>query len=486
VTVLPERLSVGAPARADRKVGYVPVAAFVLDVATVVAACVLAALVRNHVPIFGRLGDVSDSVQTVCPILVAGWVALIWAFGGYRGDVFGGGADEFKRVFTASLYAVALLCAGCYLAKYALSRGFFVIVACAGVPALLAVRLMLRRALQAARSRGAFRQRVLIVGGPHHIDAITAVLRRERWLGYSVVGALTPSTHSIVETATGVPILGASDDPRRIPALLDGVDIIFFAGGAPFAPSQLRQLQWDLEQHHVQMVVAPSLTDISAERVQVRPVGGLPLMHLEAPRWAHAGRWMKRSFDMIGSTLLILATLPLIVVAAVQIKLHDGGPVFFRQTRVGRDGTEFGCLKFRTMVVDAEARIAALIREQGSSALLFKMKDDPRITKPGRWLRRFSVDELPQLFNVLFGDMSLIGPRPQVPREVALYDDALRRRLRVRPGMTGLWQVSGRNDLSVEESTRLDLYYVDNWSMLQDLNILAKTFFAVVRSRGAY
>ncbi|MDX6367207.1 MAG: hypothetical protein QOK30_2283, partial [Nocardioidaceae bacterium] len=162
------------------------------------------------------------------------------------------------------------------------------------------------------------------------------------------------------------------------------------------------------------------------------------------------------------------------------------GPVFFRQTRTGRDGLEFPCLKFRTMVVDAEDRLADLQAEQGLNGLLFKMKDDPRVTPPGRWLRRFSLDELPQLINVLRGDMSLVGPRPPLPCEVAAYDGLTRRRLRVRPGMTGLWQVSGRSDLSWSEAIRLDLYYVDNWSILQDVSILAKTFGAVLGSRGAY
>jgi lipopolysaccharide/colanic/teichoic acid biosynthesis glycosyltransferase len=191
-------------------------------------------------------------------------------------------------------------------------------------------------------------------------------------------------------------------------------------------------------------------------------------------------------FDVLGASAILLAFSPLLVFAAVRIKLHDSGPILFRQTRIGRDGAEFGCFKFRTMCVDAEAKVAELQAQVGASALLFKMKDDPRITKPGTWLRRFSVDELPQLFNVVLGDMSLVGPRPQVAAEVALYTGRMDRRLRVRPGMTGLWQVSGRSSLTVEEAVRLDLYYVDNWSMLQDLAILGRTLGAVVSSRGAY
>jgi len=325
----------------------------------------------------------------------------------------------------------------------------------------------------------------VISGGAAQIDDVAGVLRREKWLGYQLVGALVPEGLPGTETSSGIPVLGNADDLDEV-TRLEGIDAIFFTGGSSRSAADLRRIVWQLEEKSIQLVLAPAMTDFSAERVRTRPVGGLPLIHLEPPRWAFASRWAKRTFDVVVTSLLIAACAPLIAYAALRIKLHDGGPILFRQTRVGRNGEEFGCFKFRTMVVDAESMVAQMQAELGVDALLFKMKDDPRITKPGRWLRRFSIDELPQLFNVVLGDMSLVGPRPQVPREVALYDDALRRRLNVRPGMTGLWQVSGRNDLSVEEAVRLDLYYVDNWSMMQDLSILAKTAGAVLSSRGAY
>jgi exopolysaccharide biosynthesis polyprenyl glycosylphosphotransferase len=220
--------------------------------------------------------------------------------------------------------------------------------------------------------------------------------------------------------------------------------------------------------------------------VRTRPVGGLPLIHLEAPRWMHASRWAKRTFDLVVTSLLIAALSPVFLFIALRVKLHDGGKVLFRQTRTGRHGEEFSCLKFRTMVEDAESRLAQLHEQVGHVDGLFKMKDDPRITKPGRWLRRFSLDELPQLFNVVRGDMSLVGPRPPLPSEVQQYDEFTARRLNVRPGLTGLWQVSGRSDLSWHEAIRLDLFYVDNWSMMQDVSILCKTVGAVLSSRGAY
>ena len=236
----------------------------------------------------------------------------------------------------------------------------------------------------------------------------------------------------------------------------------------------------------VQSIVVPSLTDVAGRRLKVRPVAGLPLVHLEPCRSLHASRWAKRAFDVMGAVCLLVVLLPLTLATALAVKTHDGGPVLFRQIRVGRDGQPFNCLKFRT---HGRGRGAAAWCSRESSAgdsVLFKMADDPRVTRPGRWIRRFSLDELPQLWNVVCGQMSLVGPRPPLPEEVARYEGDMNRRLRVRPGMTGLWQVSGRSDLSWDDTVRLDLYYVDNWSMVQDLAILARTFRAVVGSEGAY
>jgi len=233
-------------------------------------------------------------------------------------------------------------------------------------------------------------------------------------------------------------------------------------------------------------VVAPSVTDISNDRIKIRPVGGLPLIHIDPPTWTDAARWGKRTFDVVGSFALILAFAPLLAFAAASVWWHDRGPILFHQMRIGRNGEAFACRKFRTMVVDAEARLSELHAQTGYTEGLFKMACDPRVTAPGRWLRRYSVDELPQLFNVMAGEMSLVGPRPPLPLEVERYDDSTTRRLHVRPGMTGLWQVSGRSDLTWDEAVRLDLYYVDNWSMVQDLAILARTLGAVLSPRGAY
>lgn len=462
-----------------------PLTALLIDLAVMIGVGLIAIVGRRELEIFTASANVEDSVTVAGPLIILGWLATIALSGGYKADIFGAGMDEYKRVFNASLVAAGLAGVGCYLAKFDLSRGFFLLAFSIGIPVLLLGRMTLRRAVQTARRHGSLRQRVIIAGSRSHVDEIAAVLRRESWLGYDIVGALTPEYDLSEETATGVPVLGNSSDATSA-VKTHLADVIFFAGGSVGASSQLRRTLWQLERHHVQVVIAPSVTDISSERIKIRPVGGLPLIHIEPPTWSDASRWGKRTFDLVGSTLLILAFAPLLAFTALQVKLHDGGPVFFRQTRIGKDKQEFGCFKFRTMVVNAEAMVAALREKQGQAALLFKMKDDPRITKPGKWLRRLSIDELPQLFNVWLGDMSLVGPRPQVAAEVAMYDDSMSRRLHVRPGMTGLWQVSGRNDLTPEEAIRLDLYYVDNWSMLQDLSILSRTVGAVLASRGAY
>lgn len=469
----------------SRHLRYLPVTALILDLVVITGAMMLAVAGRKRLSVFDSPADVTASLMIVGPLLLLGWLVVIALFGGYREDVFGAGTDEYKRVFNASVATAGLLGIGCYLAKFQLSRGFFLLAFGVGVPALLLGRLLLRGAVHRARRQGRLQHRVLIAGTPEHVDEIAAVLRREPWLGYHVAGALVPRRDLAEETAAGIPILGATDDTTALIAASDA-DIVFFAGGALTSASQMRRIVWDLEKVDVQVVVAPSVTDVSGERIRVRPVGGLPLMHIDPPRATDAARWGKRTFDIAGSLALIIAFSPLMLFAALRVKMSDGGPVFFNQTRTGRDGAHFGCLKFRTMVVDAEERLAELYAQIGHEAGLFKMKEDPRITKPGRWLRRYSIDELPQLFNVLRGDMSLVGPRPPLPREVESYHADVLRRLRVRPGMTGLWQVSGRSDLSWDEAVRLDLYYVDNWSMLQDLSILSKTVGAVFGSRGAY
>ncbi|MEN8705225.1 MAG: sugar transferase [Nocardioides marinisabuli] len=485
MTTTSEHTQSVSAATPSRMLRYLPASALIIDAALMTVVGLIAIVGRRELGIFASSASVEQQLIIAGPLMIVGWIVTIALLDGYHRDVFGAGTDEYRRILNASLLAAGITGVTCYLAKFDLSRGFFLMAYGLGVPALFLGRMALRRALHSARRRGLLRHRVLIAGTRAHVDEVARVLGREPWLGYEVIGALTPEYDLSEETTTGLPVLGNANEAASL-AKSSRADSIFFAGGAVGSSSQFRQMVWELEQDSIQVVIAPSVTEISNERINIRPVGGLPLMHIEPPTWTDASRWGKRTFDFVGSLGLLIVFAPLFLLAATQVKLHDRGPVFFRQTRIGKDGHEFSCFKFRTMVQNAEAMVADLQEQQGQSALLFKMKDDPRITPPGRWMRRLSVDELPQLINVFLGHMSLIGPRPQVAREVALYDESMSRRLHVRPGMTGLWQVSGRNDLTPEEAIRLDLYYVDNWSMLQDLSILSKTMGAVVSSRGAY
>ncbi|PPG55682.1 UDP-phosphate galactose phosphotransferase [Rathayibacter sp. AY2B7] len=247
-------------------------------------------------------------------------------------------------------------------------------------------------------------------------------------------------------------------------------------------------MSWTLEPGREHLVVAPSLTDIGGPRIHTRPVAGLPLIHVETPRFDGRQRFAKRLFDILASTMLIILSAPVLVVVAVLVKVTSPGPVLFRQERIGLNGATFEMLKFRSMVVDAEARLAALASQQRAegNSILFKMAKDPRVTRVGAILRRFSLDELPQFLNVFRGDMSLIGPRPPLAREVEQYEEHVHRRFLMKPGITGLWQVSGRSNLSWEDTVRLDLYYVENWSMTGDIVILFKTARAVLARDGAY
>jgi len=469
----------------SRSARWIPIAACVGDLVMLSIATFLAMLGRQELRIFDPRGDVADYVAAAAAPVLIGWLLILLAVGAYARDVFGAGTEEYKLVGKATVWSAALVGIGCYLTGFPLSRGFFLLVFMLGLPLLILGRFVLRRSIQRARVHGHLREGIIIAGNPDHIDEVAAVLRRESWLGYTILGALVTPGMRLVETRTGIPVLGDTSDAA---AAVDGAnaDVILFADGAFTSAHGLRRAMWDLEHSPVQVIVVPSLTDVSSERLKVRPVAGLPLVHVDGSRAAHASRWGKRAFDVAGSLFLMLIAVPLAIATALAVKLYDGGPVLFRQTRVGRDGRTFSCLKVRSMVVNAEQLRSDLETDHERSAVLFKMVDDPRVTKPGRIIRRLSIDELPQLWNVLRGQMSLVGPRPPLPSEVAKYGDDMVRRLRVRPGMTGLWQVSGRSDLSWEETVRLDLYYVDNWSMVQDLAILFRTFSAVLSSRGAY
>jgi exopolysaccharide biosynthesis polyprenyl glycosylphosphotransferase len=320
------------------------------------------------------------------------------------------------------------------------------------------------------------------------VVSVARDLMRSPGAGYSVVGALaTDRAGSRHLLGTTIPL---SSDIDRVPGVMDelSADTLVITSSGELPPQRIRELSWSLEPGRRHLVVAPSLTDVGGPRIHMRPVAGLPLMHVEMPRYEGLKQFTKRAFDLVASGVLIIIASPLLALIAMAVRLSTPGPVLFRQERVGWRGNTFEMLKFRSMVVDAEQRLGDL-EERGrteGNTVLFKMKNDPRVTPIGRYLRRYSLDELPQLLNVFGGSMSLVGPRPPLEREVALYDSHVHRRFLVKPGITGLWQVSGRSHLSWEDSVRLDLYYVENWSLTGDLAILWRTTMAVLRRDGAF
>ncbi len=398
------------------------------------------------------------------------------------------GTDEYQRVFRGGVGLIAGAAVVSYALDLDLARGYVLAALPTAVVACGVLRFALRHRLHAARGRGESLRRVILVGHELSIIGMTRQLRRERYHGLEVVGACLPSGHDgdgVTGGAQGLTVYGTFDDVAWAVEQADA-DTVVVLSCPELDGDALRRLAWQLERDEVDLVVASALVDVAGARTTIRPFDGLPMLHVEHPRLHGGSRLVKDLFDRIGAVLLLVIFGPLLLAVALCVRCTSRGPVLFRQVRVGRDGRLFRIFKFRSMYVDAEARLAELRHLNEHDGVLFKMRDDPRVTPVGRYLRRFSLDELPQLLNVLLGQMSLVGPRPPLPSEVAAYADDVRRRLAVKPGMTGLWQVSGRSDLPWEEAVRLDLRYVENWSLSLDLVILLRTMTAVVRSSGAY
>jgi len=392
------------------------------------------------------------------------------------------GTDEYQRVFRGGVGLIAGVAVVSYALDLDLARSYVLAALPTAMVSAVVLRFALRKRLHFARARGERLRRVIVVGHELSVIGITRQLRRERYHGLEVVGACLPPGHDGV---IDLPVFGTFDDVATAVDAADA-DTVVVLSCPELDGAALRRLAWRLERDEVDLVVASALIDVAGARTTIRPFDGLPMLHVEHPRLHGGARVVKDLVDRIGALALLILFGPLLLVVALCVRVTSRGPVLFRQVRVGRDGSEFRIFKFRSMYVDAEARLAELRHLNEHDGVLFKMRDDPRVTPAGWWLRRLSLDELPQLLNVIAGQMSLVGPRPPLPAEVAVYADDVRRRLAVKPGMTGLWQVSGRSDLSWEETVRLDLRYVENWSLSLDLVILLRTMTAVVRSSGAY
>ena len=424
----------------------------------------------------------------ILPVLAVVWLLSLKGLRCYDDRVLGYGADEYRRIFTASLRVAGGVAIAGYAVDIGIARGFLAISFALGTILLIVARWLSRKHLHRQRKRGSgWSRRVLVVGDAPHVLELVHTLRREPYAGYHVVGACIPDAllAPVPQRLGDVPVVGSFRSILDAVAAT-GVDTVAVTASGELTAGRLRRLGWQLEGTDVDLVLAPALTDVAGPRIHTRPVAGLPLIHVEAPEFRGGRKLIKELLDRSIALLVTLCALPVMIAIALAIKIDSRGPVIFRQTRVGLDSKEFGVYKFRTMVTDADALLAELKAKNETDGLMFKMRNDPRVTRVGRFLRKWSLDEVPQLFNVLLGHMSLVGPRPPLPSEVARYDGDLARRLLVKPGMTGLWQVSGRSDLSWEDGVRLDLFYVENWSLAADLTILWKTVGAVVRSRGAY
>ena len=332
-------------------------------------------------------------------------------------------------------------------------------------------------------------QRTVVIGDARSVGPLIREIQRAPGQGMQVVAACVsglPASHEGVTDIEGIPVFGYPEEAMSAVDLFDA-EIVAVSSDPDLCGSALRRLSWALEEREVDLIVSPGIFEVAGPRLSIRRAAGMPLLHVERPVMSGARRMVKTAVDRLLAVLVAALAMPFLAMVALAVRLDSPGPVLFRQIRVGARGEEFEMLKFRTMCVDAEARLADLAGSyDAGNAVLFKMRRDPRVTRVGRVLRRYSLDELPQLFNVLRGEMSLVGPRPPLPREVEGYEPDAVRRLRVQPGLTGLWQVSGRSELSWEESLRLDLWYVDNWSLMLDLQIIVRTARAVLRGTGAF
>lgn len=400
--------------------------------------------------------------------------------------ILGTGSEEFSRLIRAFFTASVLLAlTGLALQQSATRPWVFGTIPLAGVVAALG-RLGLRKILHRQRAAGRCLDPVLVVGNWSYIDDMIARTRRDTSTGWRVSAVCTPTGAGPGGGAEimGVPVVGDLDSVAEV-VRQGRFRVVSVAPASGWTSARLRSLAWDLESSGVDLVVDPGLMEVAGPRLHIAPVDGLPLLRLTEPDFTGAPWVLKHTIDKLGAAILLVLTAPLFLAVAFLIML-DGGPVLFRQVRVGRYGQQFTMLKFRTMVVDAERRMAELLERNDSDGPLFKLRVDPRVTRIGAFLRRYSIDELPQLINVLTGSMTLVGPRPPLPGEVAKYSRDAERKLLVRPGLTGIWQVSGRSDLAWEESVRLDLRYVENWSLALDALILCKTVAAVLKGNGAY
>ena len=435
----------------------------------------------------------SSSPDRIALLAVVGavlWPLAVAMMKGYQRRAVGVGSDEVRAVLRAW---VAVVVAGAMSAELVptlslAERDALLKLVVTGTPFAVALsiggRFVGRKLLHRQQRVGRLVRRVVVTGSATAAHELIERLAGETQCGMAVVGACVPDAELADLVGLRVPVLGGLHD---VASVVDtyGCDAVAVTSDDATRFTYLRELSWSLEGIGVEMLVDPGLVEVAGPRMHIRPLVGFPLLHIEEPHFTGPRRVVKRTTDIVLTALGLVVISPLLLLIAAGVKLQDGGPVIFAQKRIGRGGAEFTMYKFRSMRIGAENELASLMERNEGKGGLFKLADDPRITRLGRILRSFSLDELPQLVNVLNGTMSLVGPRPHLAHELALMPAHSSRRALVTPGLTGLWQVMGRSGLEGDEAVQLDLRYVENWSLTLDLLILWKTFSAVLRRVGA-
>ena len=452
------------------------------DATAVSAALFIASTIRFEILTGAPARGVDYTLLTA--LLTPAWIALFWFYGLYEPRQVLSPVNEFKQVFNGVVAGTVLIFVADAIFDLELARGWALLALVCGLVVVGGERLVVRKTLHFLRRRGGYLTRAVVLGANHEARTVAQTLEREAWLGYRIVGFVDDSTPRDHEVVSGRRVIGTTSELKDV---IDSHDVrLVLVAASAFDATKLNRIFWQLQDTDIDLQITSGTIDLLASRMIVQSVAGVPLFYVRRSGMDKLQKTMKRTMDIIGSALGLALLSPMWLAIALAIKKDSRGSVLFKQTRIGRDGRPFSCWKFRTMVQDAETKRTELEHLSEGPGLLFKLKEDPRVTRVGRALRRYSLDELPQLWNVLRGEMSLVGPRPALPTEVEQYDDWVRNRLKVKPGMTGLWQVSGRTETSFADYVRYDLFYIRNWSLSLDFWILWRTLRAVFTGEGAH